>query len=233
MGFEINGEILNSRHSKVDSINILNDLSEKIRTKEISTRKNQGKIYDVLEPDVRQLIDADCKKPLSSFSSTNSSETQTATSTPITRQTKRTQNKSKTLFHEKLYLKNGVVNDLYRDVQDLYSYYCENNKTLSESFTSLIRMALRLLCETASKDLKFKKIDLFINQYFEEAKASLDSNEQTTLSTQNVVKTNLPQLLHVGAHNYDASNNIGQTLAIGLILGAMLTISHGKKQGTP
>jgi hypothetical protein len=40
--------------------------------------------------------------------------------------------------------------------------------------------------------------------------------------------TNLIQLLHVGAHNYKASKNMEQTLAISIILGAMLKISHGK-----
>ena len=36
------------------------------------------------------------------------------------------------------------------------------------------------------------------------------------------------QLLHIGAHNYQASSNAEQTLAISIILGAMLLASHGQ-----
>lgn len=51
---------------------------------------------------------------------------------------------------------------------------------------------------------------------------------KTFLSNQNVKKETLPQLLHTGAHNYCSSQNYEQTLAISIILGAMLNLSHGK-----
>ena len=89
-------------------------------------------------------------------------------------------------------------------------------------------MSLRLLCETAAKSLQYQKIDEYINKYFDSGKATLTQNHKTTLSTQHVTNANLVQLLQIGAHNYDASKNMEQTLAISIILGAMLKISHSK-----
>lgn len=36
------------------------------------------------------------------------------------------------------------------------------------------------------------------------------------------------QLLHTGAHNYKTTPNVEQTIAISIILGAMLMITHKK-----
>ncbi len=233
LGFEIKGDTIKSRHSANEVDIILNDLSEKIRTKEISTRKNRGKVFDVLGPDTRKLIDTNKDKQLTEIKMGDANETKVEKTKTNSRLTKRSQNKAEILFSEVLYLNNGVVNDLYRDVKDLYQYYNENSQILSASFSALIRMSLRLLCETASKDTKHQKIDSYIDKHFDSAKTSLDANNKTTLATQNVTKANLVSLFHVGAHNYDGSKNLAQTYAIAIILGAMLKISHGKKMSTP
>jgi hypothetical protein len=44
-----------------------------------------------------------------------------------------------------------------------------------------------------------------------------------------VDENSIEKLLHIGAHNYQAARDLSKTLAISLIVGAMITISHGKK----
>lgn len=123
----------------------------------------------------------------------------------------------------------GEVSDIYRDITDLYQFYIKNKKTLSQSFPSLIRMSLRLLCEAAAKDCGLG-LDDFLKTYFDDAKKSLDQDTKTTLANQNVTNDSLIQLLHTGAHNYSSSSNLEQTIAMSIIIGAILEISHGKGQ---
>ncbi|GHU90723.1 hypothetical protein FACS1894155_09430 [Bacteroidia bacterium] len=105
----------------------------------------------------------------------------------------------------------------------------DNNKpTLSHSFPSLIRMSLRLLCESAAKDINVT-LDKYLNAHFANAKKSLEQDIKTSLSNQNVTEKTILQLLHTGAHNYQAANNLHQTYAISVILGEMLTLTHGKE----
>jgi hypothetical protein len=73
-------------------------------------------------------------------------------------------------------------------------------------------------------------LEQFIKLRFREAKGELDQDQKTTLANQNVTETSIVQLLHTGAHNYSASSNIDQTLAISLILGEILVASHGKAE---
>ncbi len=117
-----------------------------------------------------------------------------------------------------------------RDIVDLHGFYLEHKRSLSEAFPSLVRMALRLLCESAAKDCS-QSLDQYIKARFKEAKAELDQDKKTTLANQNVTESSIIQLLHTGAHNYSASSNMDQTLAISLILGGTLVASHGKVDG--
>ena len=144
--------------------------------------------------------------------------------------TRRTAKKSKVLFGGKLYLQIGEVSNLYRDIEDLYQFYITKQHELSQTFPSLIRMSLRLLVETAAKDDNNKKLDNYIKAYFAEAKKSLNQDIKTTLSNQNVNENSIVQLLHTGAHNYQSSNNLEQTIALSIIIGSIVTISHGKEQ---
>ena len=121
----------------------------------------------------------------------------------------------------------GEVSNLYRDISDLYIFYTENKNRLSQSFTSLIRMSLRLLCEAAAKE-DGGSIDKYIQDYFDKAKRGLDADIKTTLSNHNVKKNSIVQLLHTGAHNYQVAANIEQTIAVSIILGSILTITHGQ-----
>ena len=95
-------------------------------------------------------------------------------------------------------------------------------------FPILIRMSLRLLCETAAKDCSNMKLGTYLKKHFKNAKKQLDQNLKTTLSTQNVSESSIVQLLHMGAHNYTASQNLEQTIALSIIIGKILIITHGK-----
>ncbi len=224
MGFEFNQDELESKHSPIEAKAILNDISNKVASKVITTRKNRGKIIDVLDKSSRILIDKNKKNPLSKVQ-LNATET---TSPPNKKRAPRTKKKDPEIFNGKLYLNAGQVSDLYRDIVDLYGFYQQKKDTFSQYFPSLVRMALRLLCETAAND-KGLSLDKYLRTNFQSAKNSLDQDTKTTLSTQNVGEGTLTQLLHIGAHNYQASNNLDQTLAVSIIIGEILTITHGRQ----
>ncbi|MEB3231093.1 MAG: hypothetical protein VKJ64_08795 [Leptolyngbyaceae bacterium] len=146
------------------------------------------------------------------------------------RQSRRVSTKKPEIFGGKLYLQIGEVSNLYRDITDFHTFYVNHKKELSQTFPSLIRMSLRLLLETAVKDVGLKRLDSYIKKYFAEAKKNLDQDTKTTLSNYNVTEQSMIQLLHTGAHNYTASSNFDQTIAISIIIGAMLSITHGKDE---
>ena len=86
-------------------------------------------------------------------------------------------------------------------------------------------MSLRLLCEFAATD-KNQTIDQYIKNNFANAKKTLRKESKTFLMTQSVDQTNLVALLHIGAHAYKSAISIEQTIAISIILGEMLSITH-------
>ncbi|MFA6273556.1 MAG: hypothetical protein WC662_00140 [Candidatus Paceibacterota bacterium] len=141
------------------------------------------------------------------------------------KKTQRTKLNSVTFFGRNLCLKKGDTNDIYRDITDLFNFYQNNKTILSKSFCSLIRMSLRLIVESATD----KKIDDYVNSNFDNGKKKLLADEKTTLSNNSVTQNSLIKLLHTGAHKYSASSNIEQTIAMSIIIGAMLEITHSKK----
>jgi len=226
IGFDVRDGRLRSIHTDEESYSILSDIARKVEKKAITTRHNRGKVIEILEPTSQQLIDQNRKNrhhlaKINFRTPKNESK--------VLRQSKRTPKKESELFGSKLYLQIGDVSNLYRDIVDLYRFYIEKKHDLSESFPSLIRMSLRLLVETAAKDKK-KGFNDYLKNNFDSAKKSLDQNIKTTLANQNVNEGSIVQLLHTGAHNYQTANNIEQTIAISIIVGAMLTITHGKEE---
>ncbi len=145
-----------------------------------------------------------------------------------TRKTKRQNSKKNILFGKNINLKAGITNDIYRDILDLYNYYEKNKSNLSNTFPNLIRMALRLLIDSAKSNQK-EDIKVYVKSYFSNAKAKLSQDQKTTLISNNVTESNLASLLHTGAHNYSSASNMEQTIAISLIIGKMLISTHGKK----
>ncbi|NLM67051.1 MAG: hypothetical protein GX180_07745 [Enterococcus sp.] len=225
LGFTFEKGKLNSIHSNEEAFSILNDISNKIEGKEISTRKNRGKIVEILEPSSQQLIDQNRnnKSQLSKIKFGSQKEVKKPQ-----RQSSRTPKSNIEIFGGKLYLRMGETSNLYRDIVDLYQFYLSKKHKLSLTFPGLIRMSLRLLCETAAKEDNNKKFENYLKGHFSTAKKALDKNSKTTLATHNVTEKSIVQLLHTGAHNYQASKNIEQTIAMSLIIGSILTISHDK-----
>lgn len=223
LGFTIDQDGLKSIHRDDEASFILDDIAQKIKSGEISTRKKRGKVIEVISPSSQQIIDKNRANKLHPYKKT---ATQTDTKPKQQRQAPRTPKKEGELFGGKLYLHSGDVSDLYRDIVDMYEFYINNKSKLSQSFTGLIRMALRLLCETAAKDQN-KLLDRYLKEHFDQAKQTLSQDIKTTLSAQNVHEGSIVQLLHTGAHNYKSSTNMDQTIALSLIIGAILTITHG------
>lgn len=132
------------------------------------------------------------------------------------------------IFGGPLPLAQGHVNNLYRDIESVYQYYLDNKTALSGDFIVICRMAIRLLAETAAKELSISLQDLLtIN--FDAAKSCLSKDAKTTLSSQNVEKGKIVQLFQTGAHDYTNSRNEEQAIAMSIILGEILKITHGKK----
>ena len=244
MGFSLEKGILKSLHSEQEALSILEDLSRKIKNKEITTRKNRGKVVEVLEPSSQQLIDQNKNgSPHSDKIAVEQSidkQNKNGSPHPVRefveepldgqinpRQSKRTQKKERQLFGGSLYLRIGEVSNLYRDISDLYVFYLSRKNTLSQTFPGLIRMSLRLLCEVAAKENN-KSMKDYLQSNFANAKERLDQDTKTTLSSQNISEASIVQLLHIGAHSYQASNNMDQTLALSIIVGSILSVTHGR-----
>lgn len=227
LGFSINNGKLNSVHSNEEAFVLLSDISNKVKTKVIDTRRKRGKIIEVLDPSSQQLIDQN--KNNKSHLSKIKFDSQKEVKKPL-RQSKRTPKSNSDFFGGKLYLRMGEVSNLYRDIVDLYQFYLSKKHELSQTFPGLIRMSLRLLCETAAKEDNNKKFENYLKGHFSTAKKDLDKDIKTTLSNHNVNENSIVQLLHTGAHNYQSSNNLEQTIAMSIIIGSILTISHGKEE---
>ena len=143
------------------------------------------------------------------------------------RKTKRTHSEDVPFFGEALSLRMGVTNDIYRDILTLYEFYRSEKKNLSATFPILIRMSLRVLVESAAMK---RDINSYIKKHFETAKESLTKDQKTTLSNNSIDSPKkLIQLLQTGAHLYSSSSNIEQTVAMSIIIGAMLVITHSKE----
>lgn len=219
IGFKIKGEKLLTNYDKDQTKLILDRIVELMNQKKISTRKNRGKL---LEP----LMDNYSDLQLEEYSKEKTNNIAEDNNTVQKRRTQITITNNPEIFGGKLTLKKGDTNNIYRDIETLYEFYSNKRTTLSPTFPSLIRMALRLLVESATDD---KKITGYIKRYFDKAKKTLNQDQTTTLTTQSVDGTTIIKFLHIGAHDYSASNNIDQTLAMSLIIGSMLSLSHSKK----
>lgn len=241
LGMKIEAGVLVSKHSKAELRAIFDDIINQIRNKKITTRNSRGKSFEVLSQKTKDIIENNRDKDYSlaphlakveldatSISNTGQNE-DNSVSQHVARKTKRITEPDIPFFGKDLYLKKGNVNNLYRDILDLHRFY--KSQKLTKSFSSILRMALRLLCETANSSRKSSDVRPYVMQYFDDAKKQLDQNQKTLLASQNVTKDSLTQLLQTGAHGYRSSQNYEQTLAISIILGAMLTLSHGKESG--
>ncbi|NOT75728.1 MAG: hypothetical protein HOP08_12450 [Cyclobacteriaceae bacterium] len=225
LGFSVKNGKLNSQHTEKEAIAILADISTKVKDNVISTRENRGKVVDVLAPTSQQFLQKNKNNSIRRTKIRFHVDTESPKSTV----TRRTHVKKNELFGGKLFLRIGEVSNLYRDIVDLYNFYKSNQSTLSNTFPGLIRMSLRLLVETAAKEDKNKKMDTYLTGHFAEAKSNLNQDVKTSLSNHNINQSSIIQLLHTGAHNYQTSNSIEQTVALSIAIGSIVTISHGKE----
>lgn len=233
MGFSFDGGQLLTKHTDEEVRVLLDNLLEKIKSKAISTRgEYRGKPLSVLDQRVKDIISSNKNNDFRSYTpqTSHGDETQTS-STPQkseTRKTRITKPSKIPLFGEKLLLKPGNVNNLYSDILALYNLLSLDKQAFSSCVYAIFRMSLRLLCETASKDLGYNDIKDYINKYYPIAKKKMNQDITTLLSSQNVKLDTLPQLFHTGAHYYLSSTSPDQALCMSIALGAMLKESHGR-----
>lgn len=234
MGFSFNDGQMFTKHTDDEVRVLLDNLLDKIKTKAICTRgENRGKPINVLDQRVKDIISSNKdntprpysapQKAITTVASETAQEKKDVRKTRITRSTKLP------LFGEKLILQPGNVNNLYSDILALYNLLSSEKQAFSACVYAIFRMSLRLLCETASKDLGYNDIKDYINKYFPIAKKKLNQDTTTLLASQNVKGETLPQLFHTGAHNYLSSTSQDQAMCISIALGAMLKESHGRK----
>lgn len=227
LGFKVENGVLMSNLTVDGQKRVLEDLKEKINNKTISTRKNRYSVHEALDETSKRLIDNSKNSPYAAVNVFDQSQPSfPAVKSP--RKTKRTQKKDACLFGDPIELKMGNVNDLYRDILTIAEYYLSNKEKLSNKFPALLRMSLRFLVETAASEDK-KKLDKYIESYFDGGKDLLSKDEKTTLSNNNVTKSSLSQLLNTGAHNYSDSLSYDKAYAMSLIVGKMLSISHKRR----
>lgn len=227
LGFKVEDGVLKSNLAIDEQKRVLEDLREKIDNKTISTRRNRYSVLEALDEGSKRIIDANKDKPFVDVTAYDK-VLPSATTSKTPRKTKRTLKKEFILFGDVIELKSGNVNDLYRDILSIAEYYMGNKENLSSKFPALLRMSLRLLTETAAYEDK-KKIDKYIDAYFDDGKELLSKDEKTTLSNNNVTKNSLSQLLNTGAHNYSDSMSYDKAFAMSLVIGKMLSISHKRK----
>lgn len=231
LGISVKAGLLQSVHTYDEIMYILKDLFAKIKNGTITTRINRGMVEEVLEPENQNIIRTNKQnKEYKPVVKPKIEQEQVAVpAKKSSRVTRTVKNPTLALFGKKLSLEKGEVNNLYRDISAIYECYDANKKKFSENFWALIRMSLRLICETASHDKNFSRIDEYIKEYFPKAKKTLNQNEKTALSSYSINEKKLTELLHTGAHNYLASKAEEQTRALSMIIGAMLNLSHGKE----
>lgn len=232
MGFWFDSEKMMTPHSNDEVGVILDNILEKVKDKTIDTRTNRGKLLTVLDQRVKDIIRSNNGKEQHEYVGAEKGEEKRVVRPVQKKKTERktriTQGGKIPFFGEKLILKPGDVNNLYSDILMLYNMVSSADKPFSPNVYALFRMALRLLCETAMRDLGFSDIKAYIEKYAPAAKKKFSRDIATLLSSQNVKKETLPQLLHTGAHNYTSSASHDQAVCISIFVGAMLKESHGK-----
>lgn len=247
LGISVEGDSIKSAYTKDELVGILRDIFKLIEKGDISTRNRPalGELPSLLSERSQALCSSRKDQP----------RVYTEKYVPIEpapieagereekavpkKRTPRSKMYETPLFGGPLSLKDSPVNNLYREVEALDKLITKNvGKGLTEDAYIVIRMALRLLCETAWKDLKKEGLEQYLKDYFKAAKAKLSKGEKT-LSSKNLSEEDpkslethkqLLSLLNDSAHTYDESTrNYKQTVAMSVMVGAILSCSHGKE----
>lgn len=237
MGFEFDDGTLRTRHSDDEVEVLLNNLLDKIKSKEISTRGVfRGKPISVLDRRVQEIISSNKDKELRPYSvptATRRCESSVPKDQPaasVPKKTRIIKSAKLPFFGDKLVLKAGNVNNLYRDILALCDVIEDKSNGFSDCAFAIIRMSLRLLCETAYKELGYTDFKVYIGAFGPNAYKALNQDIRTLLSNYNVKTDTLTQLLQTGAHNYLSSTSVDQAKCISILLGAILKESHGRSK---
>lgn len=235
MGFGFLNGSLQTRHSDEEAEVLLNNLLDKIKAKVISTRGAfRGKPISALDIRVQEIISSNKDKELRPYNVSNIQggvlSSKEAPVLQVPRKTRITKSAKIPFFGGKLILRPGNVNNLYRDISALCDIIEDKDYGFSDCAFAIIRMSLRLLCETAYKELGYKDYRDYILAFGVKAKKKLDQDTKTFLSNYNVSSETLTQLLQTGAHNYLSSTSIEQAKCISILLGAILKESYGRSK---
>lgn len=186
IGFGIQGEeIVSNYKDEQQSKDLLEKVGLVIENKDITTRKNRGKLKQTLlekYPESKKLITKfDDKKTINVLKyKFNIRDDEFKRRTPITKQ-------SDILFGKKLILKKGPVNDLYCGICTIYEKF--NGQ---ENILPIIAMSLRLLLDIAARayfiasDNKIEaQKDSAYKNFLKEAKKHLNKQKENYLALNN------------------------------------------------
>lgn len=237
--------------------NLVRDIVRAIENGDISTRKNRKDPASAISADVidevrasRATCEARRREQLDLLQTDDEEPSLTANRAddpqarlPVSRgarsrkrKTARSKPKEYEAFGGILSLESGGVNNLYRALDQLWRLRKAGRITEPEGFAGVFRAGLRLLVEAAARDSSDEKMNVYVERREENARKALRSRPDgadvmTFLSANGVDKGKLVSLLHVGAHVYTSSCNEDQALAMSILVGAMLSESHGKQEG--
>lgn len=221
-----NGKLL-SKHTPEETGKIIDAIIAVVGIEQ-TTRIGRGELREPLESRVGDIIAKNQNNDYEHVSFPSSTDVSSSTNTRPMR-TRRTRDPhSYSLFGRNLYLKAGLVSNMYRDICDLDEYYNRHKNSLSKNFPALIRMSLRLLCEAMSHTLNTKGMSAFLTEHFASAKNQLDKDARTFLHNQSVTPANIVGMFESAGHNYSGMSNYQQTIAMSLILAPLITQFFGK-----
>ncbi len=130
------------------------------------------------------------------------------------------------------------MNNIYRTLDELWDLNEQGKLKNSQSFIAVFRMGLRLLAETATAEdvgeEKTPHLSMYVKKYAAKAKKNLRNRADgqdivTYLDTQAVTPDSMIKMLQSGAHGYTSTNNREQAIALSILLGQMLILSHGRE----
>lgn len=232
IGIKVESGSILSRHDADNTMKLLNGVFNLIVEKKLSTRNNRSApLSQLVAPELQSIISNDKEIEYHKVEvGVPHSIADVNSKIDNTRLPRRVKSNQIPIFGKKLGLSSGEPANLYRDIISLYDYYEKNKKTLSDRFPALIRMALRLECELVARCANSKGVEALVKGGYDKAKEMLSQSELTLLHTNNVSKDNMISLLHTGAHNYESSYDISQTIAMSLIVAGLLQIYCAKKE---
>ncbi len=207
---------------------ILWQIVDLVRDKEVTTRKNRYELISLLNKDTR----------IKSIVSKNKGNTyKPFTKLKLDSQNRRTKKEKIPLFGEILPLKTGMVLNLLLDLQAIHNEVDQDK--YSEHATMIVAMGLRLICEAAAAELTEKELKKmiarkkvitlqnYVEDNFDDAKQKIPKRRHTYLRNNSVDKKSMVGLLNTGAHGYGDTLDEKQTIALSLIIGKILEKTHG------